>query len=82
MKMWQGMLRMTGDELVPHKSQFVPIDFEWKEGKWSYAKNVDVELKMEDHKRVEESLDSLQPSEAKKMLGVYTAADGNNKIQI
>ena len=57
------------------------MSFEWSDGNWKYANNSDIILKMKDEDGTEHHLNSLQVSDAKRMLGVYIAAIGNTNTQ-
>ena len=83
--LWEIGARASGGEIVtdPTKSWYCLIDFEWNEGEWSYNSemdDVDITVKNGDGMRC--PLSSLAPSEARRMLGVYLAADGNNTTQV
>ena len=34
---WEGGLRATGGAIVPEKSYWYLVDFQWKQGEWRYA---------------------------------------------
>ena len=83
--LWEIGARASGGEIVtdPTKSWYCLIDFEWNEGEWSYKSemdDVDITVKNGDGMRC--PLSSIAPSEARRMLGVYLAADGNNTTQV
>ena len=83
---WEGVAKATGGALAPDKSWWYLTHFEWdKSGRWRYGGIDNLEIgklsaRDKDNDRVE--LKYLPPSEAKKMLGVYLAPDGNNDQQV
>ena len=80
---WETCTKVSGGAVVPHKSWFGLVDFEWNEGEWSYNNNMDnVTLRVTDKDGVDTSLDLLQPHDAKRMLGVFLAMDGSNDVQV
>lgn len=84
LKVWQGTLSATGGALVPSKSWFTPVDFDWIDGHWDYKNKEEcqVETMMKDTNFQEYSLNSLEVCKAAEILGVYLAADGNNDEQV
>ena len=69
--------------IVPKKSWYGLVTFEWTDGEWSYGKYFEnVQLNVENIQRSESQLKILEPQEAKKMLDVFLAIDGNNTAQI
>ena len=74
---------MSGGAVVPIKSWFGLVHFEWNEGDWSYSTDMnDAELFVIDMEGKDTQLDILQPHEAKRMLGVFLAINGSNQVQI
>jgi hypothetical protein len=80
---WAGTIRATGGAIVPHKSHWVLIDFKWKDGIWDYATIADTPaaLEVRDSQGVLRQLERLEPSEARRTLGVRLAPDGNNRAE-
>ena len=78
---WEGGLRATGGAIVPEKSHWYLIDFEWTQGRWRYASQKDkpADLYVRDAWGNQQKLQCLKPSEAKRTLGVRLAPDGNNR---
>ena len=75
--------RVSGVAVVPRKSLFGVVHFEWNEGDWSYNTDMnDANLFVIDMEGRDTQLDILQPHEAKRMLGVFLAIDGSNNVQI
>ena len=69
--------------MVPHKSWYGLVHFEWIDGEWSYASNLnDASLYVKDMNGINTQLQLLHPHEAKCMLGVFLAIDGSNDVQI
>lgn len=59
------------------------VNFEWNDGVWSYNKNLDdVNINVQGMQEEDKQLNILEPHEAKKMIGVFMAIDGNNITQI
>ena len=80
---WETCAKVSGGAVVPLKSWFGLIDFEWIDGEWQYATDMeDVALLVKNANGIETQLKLLQPHEAKRMLGVYLAIDGSNNVQV
>ena len=80
---WERCAKVSGGAIVPSKSWFGLIDFEWIDGEWHYATDMkDVELLVKNASGEESQLKLLGPKEAKRMLGVFLAIDGSNDVQI
>jgi hypothetical protein len=79
-----GLLRATGGALVPKKSYWYAIDFQWTESSWKYRTISDIPgnilITGVDGKRV--VLTRYNPEVAKETLGVMQAMDGNSKAEI
>jgi hypothetical protein len=59
------------------------VSFVWVDGEWSYGSDfTDAEVTVADMKGDQSQLKTINPEEAKRMLGVFLAIDGNNKVQI
>ena len=73
------LLTRNRGALVPWKSFWHWIDFEWKEGKWSYAKTreSDFDFKMTDTDGNEASIKLVPHDEGRKTLGTYIAPSGS-----
>jgi len=82
--LWEGLLKVTGGAIVPFKSFWYLIDFEWKEGKWAYKSSSEAPatLTVKDLNGECHTLTHLEPHEARHSLGVQSAPDGNNKEQV
>lgn len=81
---WEGGLRATGGALVPAKSWWYLVEFEWKDGEWAYVQGAedDISLQVRDCDGNYSMLERLDPDEARKTLGVWLAPDGNNAEQV
>ena len=80
---WERGANASGGALTAAKSWGSLIDFTWNNGDWEYTtdfENNNLRVKESNGEYVE--IDMLKPTEAKKMLGVYLAVDGNNRIQV
>ena len=80
---WEGGIRATGGAIVPAKSHWYLMEFEWHNGKWSYAPvtNTPAELKVRDSQGHMGPIERLTTSEARRTLGVRLAPDGNNEAE-
>ena len=64
------------------KSNFAVINFKWTSGKWKYEQpDANTSISVRDGTGNRERLKQLKPSEARRTLGVWQAADGNEKEQ-
>ena len=80
---WENGSRASGGALVPKKSWYSLVDFVWTDGEWKYGTNMgDAEIKVMNAEGSREKLEILEVDEAKRMLGVFLAVDGNNKTQV
>ena len=80
---WETCTRVSGGAVVPRKSWYGIVHFEWNEGEWSYTSDIaDTTLRVKDMNEVNTNLQILNPHEAKRMLGVFLAMDGSNDVQI
>jgi hypothetical protein len=83
MDTWEGGLRATGGALEPEKSFWYLIRFCWKNGQWAYVSNEDTlaSTSYRNHAGDRVELESLEVTEARKILGVKTAPTGDNTAQ-
>ena len=80
--LWENGAVTSGGLLVPKKSWYSLVDFVWKDGDWSYNSDCeDAQITVKNEDGVPQNLMQLPITEAKRMLGVYLAADGNNRTQ-
>jgi len=82
--LWEGLLKMTGKAIVPLKTYWYLVNFEWKEGTWLYklSRDVPASLTVKDLNGDRHTLSHLEPHEVRRSLGVRSAPDGNNKAQV
>ena len=80
---WEGGIRATGGAIVPGKSHWYLIDFDWKNGAWKYAPmdRSPAQLCVQDAQGITAPLERLPTYEARRTLGVRLAPDGNNKAE-
>ena len=85
-----GRVRATGGDPQPKKCWWYLIEFLWKDGLWSHVEdapqegddsnNEDVmQMNVTDTSGNVQQIERLNPSVAKKTLGVWLAPDGNNR---
>lgn len=82
---WEGGLRATGGAIVPSKSYWYLLDYEWTGHKWKYRKKADMPGKIDICSIDGQSqvpLQRFEPDHAKETLGVFLAMNGNNKEEI
>ena len=81
---WEELLRATGGSLAPEKSYWSQISFKEENGKWRYRTKRETggDLRTRNKKGEIGELEKLEPWEARTMLGVDLAPDGNEKEQI
>ena len=83
LNLWETCTEVSGGCLVPDKSWYTLVDFQWIDGSWndvSEFEDVSISLKNSEGEVV--SLKQLAADEAQKMLGVWLAPDGNNRKQV
>jgi hypothetical protein len=82
--LWEGLLKATGGALVPEKSYWYLIDFEWRNGMWKYktTEETQFDLTVRDKDEIQHVLSRLPVNEARRSLGCRSAPDGNNKAQV
>ena len=80
---WEDLIRITGGFLIKYKSVWCLVDYEWRRGKWKCT-NPRQGKNIEDTNKAGEivPLRYLWANESMSMLGIYLAADGNNKDQV
>ena len=79
--LWEGGIRATGGALVPSKSHWYLVHFEWKNGQWSYGKSTSDELYVRNPEGARVALECLPSHEARRTLGFRLAPDGNNNAE-
>ena len=79
---WQKGLAISGGTLRPEKCYWYLLDYEWVDGKVRYDTREHREIHVQDARGVEGRVQRLQPQEAKEVVGVWIAPDGNNTAQM
>ena len=80
---WEAVSKTTGGALAPNKCWGWIISFDWDKDVWKYSVHDDSEAPMtvKNEREVVHNIETLQASQAKEMLGVQLAPDGNQKAQ-
>ncbi len=80
MDTWGGMIWATGGALVPEKTFWYAIEFEWEEGEWKLVENNDEDaaLMMRDAKNQLQPIDCLSLDTSRRTLGVRQCPTGSN----
>ena len=82
--MWHIGIEAKGGALVPEKSFWSEVAFQWDDkGQWSYMEESEEpsQILMKDHKNEVSILRKTQPNEAIETLGVYLTPNGSDDIQ-
>jgi hypothetical protein len=80
--LWECLLRTTGGAIEPTKTDWVRVIYEWKNGKPSLEKtNQEDELFVQDHNGNRIKIQQIDPSTARRTLGVWQAASGQEETQ-
>ena len=81
--LWEELIKATGGALVPGKSDYSVINFQWdKEGRWSYeAQKRNRRIRVKDSEGQLRVLANPSTTTARRTLGVWQAIDGNEKEQ-
>jgi len=81
---WDGLLWASGGALVPEKCFWYLIDFEYTNNRWKYKKSNQApgQITMLDSTRKQVTIQRLEPSEARRTLGVRLAPDGNMETEL
>jgi hypothetical protein len=79
-RLWEGFIRVSGGAIRPDKSHWYLVDFDWNNGNWSYKKpqKEDPPLMVRNSVGEFEEIERVDPSEARRTVGVRLAPDGNN----
>ena len=80
---WEGVAKTTGGALAPNKCWWYLVEIRWKkDGTWEYYQGErEGVMKVQDKDNNWGTLKHLQVTEAKKMLGVYLAPNGDDSHQ-
>ena len=81
---WEGAIRSTGGAIVPSKSFWYLIGFQWHEGCWTYKDELEAPatLSVRDSDGNIVTLERLPPNTTRRTLGVRLAPDGNNTDEV
>ena len=83
LNLWETCTEVSGGCLVPEKSWYTLVDFEWTEGNWDYVSTFeDVSISLKNSEGEVVALKQLAADEAQNILGVWLAPDGNNRKQV
>ena len=83
MTWWERCAIVSGGAVVPSKSWYGLVDFEWINEEWRYASDMkEFELLGKNSNGDASQLKLLAPHEAKRMLGVFLAIDGSKDVQV
>jgi len=79
--MWHGLLQAMGSNLVPEKCFWYLLNFHWANNHWRYKtiKETPGQLMLQTETQTMIIIPRLEASEARQMLGVQLAPDGNDK---
>ena len=81
--LWEELMDVNGGAIAPDKCWWYLVDFKWRNGKWRmFNASTHRNLTVRDKDKKTWSLPSLDHSDAKEMLGVFLAPDGNQEIQL
>ena len=77
---WEGGIRATGGAIVPAKSHWYLVSFDWSGSDWTYCSTSDTPYKVSVRNTdgIHIPLPRMDCSKATMTLGVYLAPDGNN----
>jgi hypothetical protein len=82
---WEGLIRATGGALVPSKSFWYLVDFQWDGTDWIYWDTADMPASISVRNTAGTAYEELtckNPNESEVTLGVGLAVDGNAKGQV
>ena len=81
--MWECLLRTTGGAIEPSKTDWVKILYEWKNGTAKLAKADQAdELLVRSPDGTVQRTTQIEPDEARRTLGVWQAANGQEETQM
>jgi hypothetical protein len=80
---WEGGLKATCGAIVPEKTFWYLIDFDWSGGRWTYKSNADAPgtVLLNDIEGVPKELRRCEVYNAQETLGILLAPDGNTLQQ-
>ena len=82
LELWECLLRTTGGAIEPTKTDWVKVLYEWKNGEPKLQKSnpADV-LRVKNPDGEIEEIKQIEPNEARRTLGVWQSANGQEKTQ-
>ena len=81
--LWENLIRATGGAIEGDKSDYTVINWSWKQGKATYEKmNEDATITVLNSDGIRERLKQLPADEARRTLGVWQAANGQETTQV
>jgi hypothetical protein len=82
LELWECLLRTTGGAIEPTKTDWVKVLYEWKNGTPRLQKaNQNDEIWAKNPEGINEKIKQIEPNEARRTLGVWQAADGQEDTQ-
>jgi hypothetical protein len=78
LEQWSHLLNATGGALKPEKCFWCLLDYECKDGKWTYAEMVHHEMVITIPDGAKSSIKQETVTNSKKTLGIYNSPDGGN----
>ena len=83
LNMWDELMEVNGAAIAPDKCWWYLVDFVWKGGQWRYNNaGANMTLQVRDKDNELWNLKYIKALEAKEMVGVHLAPDGNEKAQM
>ena len=81
---WEGGIRASGGAIIPNKSHWYLVSFDWSGSQWTYNSTADTpyEVSVQDTDGIRIPLPRMDCSEATMTLGVFLAPDGNNDAAV
>ena len=76
LNLWETCTEVSGRCLVPDKSWYILVDFQWIDGTWDYvSKFEDVSISLKNSEGEVVALKQLAADEGQKMVGMWLAPD-------
>ena len=83
LKMWEDLMEVNGAVIAPDKCWWYLIEFSWQGGTWRYQNaGSDKVIQVRDKDKKLWNLKYLPFSQAKEMVGVFLAPNGNESAQV
>ena len=79
---WQQGLAISGGTLRPEKCYWYLLGYEWVNGRLRYDTREHRDIYVRNAEGIEGRVQRLQPQDAKEVVGVWIAPDGNNVAQM